>query len=1105
MMVILEKKRNKEMKNLFTSVSEKLRFCSTINEKLDASTSRSNPPGMIRPSRKSLFERLSLNKIRNPQIPRSLPSLSTPLYPCIRTHSNPLFGKSNPIISESNPMSPQSSSELVNAMTLPQQHIANIMSLCVRDPQHSFIGHRFRITNSILGRLKYACESLGLERILTPQEDSRNYIPKHRKLVEVLTSYQGCYGHFLVLVTFGVGCTVWYTTGLNLQDIVPPTEMLNPEIRSELPEIKYGFFCRDDYDHNNFDKVTYLETKKVSKEVFKSIENLTMHFDEECIFKSSPDILRMIIDEKKESARDFLRSKLDSEDDLALIAELGQYTLEALIVHVLCVLFSSAEGNIMIRVATMVEQLEGNTRSQAKIVRQRRFKAQTAEVSPGPSQDSGRKKTQLVKMYPIGSALVEFMEQRGLITLSSDSSGSDRVMKKGDSYYLPNALYVICNFEISLLPIKLNLPMVFPPLDWKSAKDKAGSLSDLTGGYLSNPTSEMYDRYKLLSSTNLHNFYLELKEPDKLCAIMNCLQSKPFQIKTGFLIYLIRNEKTFVDHGLLAPGFVAYMNIMDCTSKLRELYMKNDYIRENFTYNELLLTLQKDIQRARYEKLIFELAMAYEGYSFYLPAFLDFRGRIYRCGVLHFHERDLSRSLVEFAEAEEHDLCVAVAATCFQFQSFKSENAVLCWVKQISKELQKKGISPTSDIHLMDPESAKHLVALSVQAKHPFQFLSGFLSVYFNQIDSIMRMPITQDASASAYQIMSYLLLDETMARKTNLIPSPEGEIEDIYTSILHELNSYIGKKIEDSALSSTLIEVLDRKIVKSIFMPIIYGKTVMSTAYDIKGSLSRYLTHKECFMVANLCFEFWKDRFHNMDCLIRLVRSIGWIASSSGRSVQYEVANFRTIQDYVKMEAINIWIYDRLHKKRRQVTLRVASDTRDRRKTEISTFVNFIHQKDAHIAMNVVEAMLYLNAPIYTVHDNFITTSYHSKKVALVYSRAMKTLGSPLQIINTFIYLNLVQHLSNQEGFSINKVITSARLKQILDQNIPENIGKSKMKAWDERINTIVNSYNHYTTLICGKYLTPEEGGRLHREKYKKFCEKMEKKPKIPLYSVHY
>lgn len=836
------------------------------------------------------------------------------------------------------------------------------------------------------------------------------------------------------------------------------------------------------------------------------IENMTMNFDEESLFKSSANILKILIDEKKESARDFLRSKLTAEEDLALIAEFGQYTLEALIVYVLCVLFSSADSNIMIRVATIVEQLEGNTRAQAKIVRQRGKNAQTAGVSPGQSQDSGGK-SRLGKMYPIGTALVEFMEQRGLITLSSDSSSSIRVMKKGESYYLPMTLYVICNFDISLLPIKLNLPMVYPPLEWKSANDKAGSLCDLTGGYLSSPTSEMYDRYRLLSSTNLHNFYLKLKKPEKLCEIMNFLQSQPFQIHTEFLCYILRNQKTFVDHGLLAPDFVGYINIMDCSSKLREVYMKNEYIKKNFTYNELLLTLQKDIQRARYEKLIFDLALAYEGYSFYLPAFLDFRGRIYRCGLLHFHERDLSRSLIEFVEAEKYDPKVAVVDTCFHFQSFKSDSAALSFFNELNKKLQNQDIFPSSSIILRESDSknTNHLVELSCQAKHPFQFLSGFLSVYFSQIDSIKRKPVTQDASASAYQIMSYLLLDERIARKTNLIQSPKGEIEDLYTSILNELKYYISKKIDDSVLSSTLCDVFDRKIVKSIFMPMIYGKTVMSTAQDIKDSFSRYLTNKECFMVAKLCFSFWKDRFQNLECLISLIRSIGWIASSSGRSVQYDVDNFTTIQDYMKMDAIKIWVYDRLHKKRRQVTLRVASDTRDNRKTEISTFANFIHQKDAYIAMKVVEVMLSLEAPIYTVHDNFISTSSHSEKLARIYSNAMKTLGSPLQIINQFIYLNLVKDPDNHEDFHINKVITSRRLKQILEENLPENIGKSKRKAWDDRINTIVNSYNHYTTLICGKYLTPEEGGRLHLDKYQNFCEMMVKKPGIPLYSVHY
>ena len=42
-------------------------------------------------------------------------------------------------------------------------------------------------------------------------------------------------------------------------------------------------------------------------------------------------------------------------------------------------------------------------------------------------------------------------------------------------------------------------------------------------------------------------------------------------------------------------------------------------------------------------------------------------------------------------------------------------------------------------------------------------------------IFGLYRVP--QDASASAYQIMSYLLLNEEMGRRTNLLPSPDEPI----------------------------------------------------------------------------------------------------------------------------------------------------------------------------------------------------------------------------------------------------------------------------------------------------------------------------------------
>lgn len=89
-------------------------------------------------------------------------------------------------------------------------------------------------------------------------------------------------------------------------------------------------------------------------------------------------------------------------------------------------------------------------------------------------------------------------------------------------------------------------------------------------------------------------------------------------------------------------------------------------------------------------------------------------------------------------------------------------------------------------------------------------------------------------------------------------------------------------------------------------------------------------------------------------------------------------------------MDTAKIWVFDK-QRKRRMVTLKVPSLKRDRRKTEISTFVNFIHQRDAHIAMRVIEEMLSIGAPIYTVHDNFLTTVKYSGILPNIYSSVFR------------------------------------------------------------------------------------------------------------------
>lgn len=91
-----------------------------------------------------------------------------------------------------------------------------------------------------------------------------------------------------------------------------------------------------------------------------------------------------------------------------------------------------------------------------------------------------------------------------------------------------------------------------------------------------------------------------------------------------------------------------------------------------------------------------------------------------------------------------------------------------------------------------------------------------------------------------------------------------------------------------------------------------------MSTAISIQDSLSKFISYKESFEVAKVCFQFWKKKYRG------LIRGIGWIAAARDRPVYYRVKYFTTLLNYMVMEPIKIMVYDRLHKKKRQVSMRV-------------------------------------------------------------------------------------------------------------------------------------------------------------------------------------
>ncbi|XP_075097792.1 putative DNA-directed RNA polymerase [Nicotiana tabacum] len=560
------------------------------------------------------------------------------------------------------------------------------------------------------------------------------------------------------------------------------------------------------------------------------IEEQTYLYDDiQSLFEATPMMINLLVKKDAPSAKEYLKaSKKLTTSELDLLNLFHQYTLEGIIIYIFGCLFNSINESPAVRLSTLVDQLDRMARVHAKLLSERNYQRVGSKpfvnVIPGCITKN------------IGVLLVEFLLERELITTSNDLSFPDQRVNKTEKganrkYYKQKPIYVICNFDLSILPVQLSLPMVYPPKEWgvverlKVRGEAPKSLSDITG----------------------------------------------------------------VEIDLLRPKFLANVNVAEGCKLLREAYLGAskdcDGLKPNI-YPTLLKEFLTDIQRARYERFIPDIASAYEGYEFYLPAFLDFRSRIYRARVLHFHERDLARSLIVFSkrtvyeakmvnpshsiEYDEKVKTMLYAAASFHYQTFDTYPAAEKWV-------------------------------------------------------SDRQLPITQDASASAYQIISYFLLDFEIANCTNLIPTkgdkeqPKKEIgiNDVYDFFVSEIKKSLieeSKTFEDPHLIRTHVcDGVDRKIVKSLLMPLIYGKTTYIMAGDLHQHYnSILLKRKECLNLSSHIEKFFKSRFPRIVNLMTLIRSVEWLASAMGRPVYYSTPVFTTVQDYLKSEAIKIWIYDR-------------------------------------------------------------------------------------------------------------------------------------------------------------------------------------------------
>lgn len=88
-----------------------------------------------------------------------------------------------------------------------------------------------------------------------------------KKVIEVLTYYKGMYGRLIILISLGIGCTVWCNFIPGGAEIAPPG-ILVPR------DLHYESFKNVDFIIDPFKKLSYVEYKYITDQVLSALENV---------------------------------------------------------------------------------------------------------------------------------------------------------------------------------------------------------------------------------------------------------------------------------------------------------------------------------------------------------------------------------------------------------------------------------------------------------------------------------------------------------------------------------------------------------------------------------------------------------------------------------------------------------------------------------------------------------------------------------------------------------------------------------------------------------------------------------------------------------------
>lgn len=367
--------------------------------------------------------------------------------------------------------------------------------------------------------------------------------------------------------------------------------------------------------------------------------------------------------------------------------------------------------------------------------------------------------------------------------------------------------------DLVAMPHKLTLPMVIAPKPWHTGDGRGGYLlSQFTNisyhGILDNKSAIMHGH-----NLNVHNGYS-----------VNKLQTHGFTINQFMYEFVVTYKQQLTDNGIVLVSDrwlkAQDSDITALETKYKQQFSSPDAIRANI-YNDLGQNKQATMSNQR----TLQMASLFLNKTVYWPAVQDFRGRFYRIGGLNPQLNDFNRCL----------LC------------FNSTKPLIKRRKQ-SKQSSQQFDLLLSHVLLNDPQLIKQWDQIFGQRTiHNDRFSELLLDALINKKLSLIQVSqlllirqgaydqvgVYYDASASAYQIMGLINGDAQLCKCTNMLPMPHTRSkQDLYAYVVNQLQPALWQDAKFNKLHLTqgqkayLQNNFNRSLIKTIVMPLIYGKT---------------------------------------------------------------------------------------------------------------------------------------------------------------------------------------------------------------------------------------------------------------------------------------